>query len=153
MNINNLNKGFSIIELIVVICILGIIATIGIPSYVKIKQKSDLADASTLLVTLNQNIAQLKYRMMKGNVSKDNITSEISKIINKNVNKNFDVDFRCAKENSCLEYYIYAKPNSNSSIKKGIWLSSRENTTYICSSDVDLETLTDASKNKNCSVH
>lgn len=152
MKINNLNKGFSIIELIVVICILGIIATIGIPSYVKIKQKSDLADASTLLVTLNQNIAQLKYRMMKGNVSKDNITSEISKIINKNVQKNFDVDFRCAKENSCLEYYIYAKPNSNSSIKKGIWLSSRENTTYICSSDVDLETLTDASKNKNCSV-
>lgn len=154
MNINNFNKGFSIIELIVVICILGLIATIGIPSYAKIKQKSDLADASTLLVTINQNITQLKYRMMKGNVTKDNISSEISKIINQNQNvkKNFDVDFKCANENLCLEYYIYAKPNSNSSIKKGIWLSNKDNTTYICSNDVSLETLTDASKNKNCNA-
>ncbi|MBL4711913.1 MAG: type IV pilin protein [Gammaproteobacteria bacterium] len=40
-----LNKGFTLIELMIVIAIIGVLATVGYPSYISSVQKSQRADA------------------------------------------------------------------------------------------------------------
>lgn len=144
-------NGFSMVELIIVILILACLTSIGIPSYIKFKRKADLSEATTTLITINQNITKLKVKKIAGNITNTDISSEISKNINENIKKNFDVNFSCAKEKVCFEYYLFAKPKENSSIKEGVWLSSNDKTTYLCSKEVEFEVLTDAAKNNNCS--
>jgi type IV pilus assembly protein PilE len=54
------NKGFTLIELMIVIAIIGTLAAIAIPSYTKYSQKARRADAKTSLLAIQQ--AQSKLR-------------------------------------------------------------------------------------------
>ena len=73
MKIIDRKKGFSIVELLVVMVILGVLAAIAIPSFNGSKMKADLADAATVLVSINMKIAQNKINMLSGNITKANI--------------------------------------------------------------------------------
>lgn len=63
-------KGFSLVELMVVVAIIGILATIGIPQYQKFMSKARQAEAKTHLNTIFQGEAShfTEYNTYTGNV-------------------------------------------------------------------------------------
>lgn len=151
-----LNKGFSIIELMIVLIIMGVLAAIALPLYQKYLEKADLADASTVLMSANQNIAKKKLTMFSGNISENDIKKLI--ILNQNLTKKFTAGAKCGDDKSapCSSYILYADPKSGTYLKKGVWISSKDSVVYYCKRGKEkgkesLSTITDASKNNNCS--
>ena len=48
-NVNNSNKGFSLMEILIVIVIIGILATLAVPKYMSITRKAKEAEAKLML--------------------------------------------------------------------------------------------------------
>ena len=152
MNIINRNKGFSIVELMVVMVRLGVLAAIAIPNLNGSKIKADLADAATEIVTINMKIAQNKINMLSGKTTK----ADIEKIVNNNVGisinvtKKFSIGVKCANDDNCSNYHLYAQPKNGKEINKGLWLSSEEAVLYTCDVSLNLKDLNSASTNNKC---
>lgn len=151
MKINDRKKGFSIVELLVVMVILGILAAIAIPSFNGSKMKADLADAATVLVSINMKIAQNKINMLSGNITKANIEGIVKANagISNNAAQKFNFGVKCAKDDNCLKYHLYAQPKGKE-ITKGLWLGSEEAMLYTCDASLDLKSLDSVSNNSKC---
>ncbi|MEK6727608.1 MAG: type IV pilin-like G/H family protein [Candidatus Omnitrophota bacterium] len=59
-----MRKGFTLLELIVVIIILGILATLGFTQYTRVVEKGRTAEAKTILGTIRS--AQEAYKLENG---------------------------------------------------------------------------------------
>jgi prepilin-type N-terminal cleavage/methylation domain-containing protein len=60
------NRGFTLLELIVVIVILGILATLGYTQYTKIVEKGRSAEARTVIGNLRKNV--ISYYLTNGSI-------------------------------------------------------------------------------------
>ena len=136
----------------VVMVILGVLAAIAIPNLNGSKIKADLADAATEIVTINMKIAQNKINMLSGKTTK----ADIEKIVNNNVGisinvtKKFSIGVKCANDDNCSNYHLYAQPKNGKGINKGLWLSSEEALLYTCDANLNLKDLNSASTNNKC---
>lgn len=152
MKIINRNKGFSIVELMIVMVILGVLVAIAIPYFNGSKIKADLADAATELVTINMKIAQNKINMLSGKTTKADIEKIVKNNvgISNNVAQKFNIGVKCASDDICSKYHLYAQPKNGNKINKGLWLSSEEAILYTCDASLNLKDLNSASTNNNC---
>lgn len=152
MKIINRNKGFSIVELMIVMVILGVLVAIAIPYFNGSKIKADLADAATELVTINMKIAQNKINMLSGKTTKADIEKIVKNNvgISNNVAQKFNIGVKCASDDICSKYHLYAQPKNGNEINKGLWLNSEEAILYTCDASLNLKDLNSASTNNNC---
>lgn len=152
-NMNKYNKGFTLVELCVVVIITSCLVAIAIPLYQQHVEKADLTDASTIMVTIHLNIAQKKLSMFSGTITKEDINTIIknNNSLSKNVKDKFVLGVVCSNADNCLSYHLYAKPKKGKNITKGLWVSSQDPTIYTCKkSATDVATLKDASKSSDC---
>jgi len=59
-----MRKGFTLIELLVVIIIIGVLASFGLPQYVKVAEKARKAEGVSLLSMIRAS--QLRYKAENG---------------------------------------------------------------------------------------
>ncbi|NOQ90162.1 MAG: prepilin-type N-terminal cleavage/methylation domain-containing protein [Gammaproteobacteria bacterium] len=68
----NKKQGFTLIELMIVIAIIGILAAVGYPAYTSSVQKANRADAIDALVTLSQQLE--KYYLVNESYTDATVT-------------------------------------------------------------------------------
>lgn len=92
-----MKKGFTLLELTVVLVIIGILAAIGLPSYSKVIERSRAAEGASILGALRA--AQLRYYdehdnyLPEGNVADLDVTVTTPKFFTYNT---YDADDRIA---------------------------------------------------------
>ena len=144
-------NGFSLIELMVVIAIMGILTALAIPVYSSYIEKADLADATTTLANINQDIAQTKLKLFNRNLLKDDLDSSIKNQLTKNgnVDKKYEIGVTCSTTDDCTKFRLYAEPKNGVHLKKSVWMSN-DSSTYICNTK-SVKSITDPSQNSLCS--
>lgn len=65
----NYKKGFTLIELIIVIVVIGILATIALPRYSKVVERARVAEAKSMLSAIRN--AQYRYYSQYSNYTDD----------------------------------------------------------------------------------
>ena len=144
MNKKLLIQGFSLLEMMVVVVIIGILSAIAIPIYTNHIEKANITDASTALININQKIAERKLELLNGNLVEGDITT----IISKHANDKYTITAKCDGDDSCLNYRIFAVPQSGKGLKKSVWLGSSAGL-YICDL-ASIENIKNASENEKC---
>ncbi len=133
-------QGFTLIEMMIAVAIIGILAAIALPSYSYFVEKADLAHARTGLVTINQILVREK---IKGNLTGaiiQNNTDIALGGVDVGVREKYDIVVRCgsganpgacAGNNSVSTYFLFAVPNDMTSRTKSLWMS-HNGTVYEC---------------------
>lgn len=144
-------NGFSLIELMVVIAIMGILTALAIPVYSSYIEKADLTDATTTLANINQDIAQTKLKLFNRNLLKDDLDSSIKNQLTKNgnVDKKYEIGVTCSTTDDCTKFRLYAEPKNGVHLKKSVWMSN-DSSTYICNTK-SVKSIPDPSQNSLCS--
>lgn len=153
MDMSKKNKihGFTLIELMIVISIIGILAVIALPSYKSYMEKANLTDASTLLTTINQKITEKKLQFSDNKLIKSDISTMLEQQLSssQNVSKKYNIGIHCQNESSCSTYHLYAEPKLGSNLKKSVWMSNNGGL-YICNTTT-VSKIANAAANSECS--
>ena len=130
--------GFTLVEMMIVVAIVGILAAIALPSYSIYREKADLAQAQTDLTTTNQMIIREKIKgRLTGNIIQTTFNQGVN-IADDNVKLKYDLQVRCGNNhaacngtNNILVYHLFAVPRVATGRKKSLWISHAGNT-YEC---------------------
>lgn len=71
MGLSSRNRGFTLVELLIVVAIIGVLSTVGVPTFRKMVQKSRRAEAKQALGSLHtaQNAFMTEYNSYGSNLS------------------------------------------------------------------------------------
>ncbi len=129
------HRGFTLIELMITVAIVGILAAIALPAYGYFVERARLTDAQTDLIKVNEMIVRAKLR---GNLTGDAINQlAVNSSLRTKVSQHYSISSSCANQNNCsgtntvLTYYLYATPIAGSSYRKALWMT-HNGTTYQC---------------------
>ncbi|PIT55611.1 type IV pilin protein [Snodgrassella alvi] len=140
------SKGFTLVELMMVVAITAILSAVALPSYRIYVEKANLAEASTTLTNLSQKIAERKLQLFNGSF----VQNDLSAIVEQQVSSSnkYTIGGKCQSVTDCSTYYLYAKPKNSSNLKKSVWMGSNKGL-YICDIS-NVEDIDDAANSTSC---
>lgn len=126
------SRGFTLVEMLIVIAIIGILSTIAYPSYIRYIERGYQSQAHTELLAINNT---LKTKLVK------NPSLDMQKAIDgvKSYQATHEVaaryDFSGEMKNSDTKksraYYLFATPKNGTDYKLSVWMDSLGNA-YKC---------------------
>lgn len=130
-----LQKGFTLIEMMITVAIIGILAAIALPSYSHFVDKARLTQAHSAILEMNQNISKDKLRAQLTGVMVHNRVTNTA--LNNSLQEHFTVESSCGTGHlACGNitegiqvYYLYALPKNTT--KKALWMS-HNGKAYTC---------------------
>lgn len=130
MNNMKNNQGFTLVELMITVAIIGILAAIALPSYNRYIERGYLAQAHTELVNLNN---QIKTELVKKpSLKVSDALKDLDKKIDKTVTDRYTFHSKLENENTGRRYLISAVPKSETGYTLAMWIDSLGNA-YRCS--------------------
>lgn len=123
-------QGFTLIEMLIVVVIIGILTAIALPSYARYVEQGHLAEAHTELVDINTALRTARVR----EPSKWNTKAEVTKFVNDyakkpEVKKRYEISVEMAAQGK--RYNLRVVPKAGTNYKLSMWMDSLGNA-YRC---------------------
>lgn len=147
--------GFTLMEMMIVIVILGVLAAIAIPKYQDYIEKGDMADMKTLMLKVKQDYEVDKLQMPKSYETKDKAEREVRKLVTKHIsasqlNKKYELSpvmTNVQGNSNVLALGFVATPKDAK--RKRVFLDAGGNA-YRCKGDVSTSASILTTKPNNC---
>lgn len=125
MEISLKQKGFSLLEMMIVVAIIGILATIAYPSYMHYIERGHLMNAHIELIDIN-NLIKLKRIKEPSKLRSEAELTEFLKNFNidPDVSSKYVISIAMPDAKNSIGYNLTAIPKSSSGYKMAVWMNS-----------------------------
>lgn len=120
-------KGFTLIELMIAVAIIGILATIALPAYIQYIERGYQAQAHAELVNISSEIKTYSVKNpAQDHTDYQNKLKEIVRDYNKDpqIKDKYDYELDLPASENSRRYRLTATPTASSGYKLSVWLDS-----------------------------
>lgn len=118
-------QGFTLVELMIVVAIIGILAAIAYPSYNHYIERGHLTDAYAELVDINNAIKTERVRTPGSLSSQAGLESRVSGLFKKpDLTARYDITVDMPDESSSTRYNLVVTPKAGRGYTLALWVNS-----------------------------
>lgn len=115
--------GFTLVEMLITVAIIGILATIAMPSYNRYIERGYLSQAYADLVSINSNVRTYIVKNPGTKIDSDKLKNIISKSTTAEIAERYDFAGSVPDDKS-RRYLLSATPRANTGYTQALWTDS-----------------------------
>lgn len=115
--------GFTLVEMLITVAIIGILATIAMPSYNRYIERGYLSQAYADLVSINSNVRTYIVKNPGTKIDSDKLKNIISKSTTAEIAERYDFAGSVPDDKS-RRYLLSATPKADTGYTQALWMDS-----------------------------